>query len=69
MIGEPLTPVECDQCGEIDYFDMTALTCNSYDNRGLKSAMRRAGWVTEDDRTFCDADCRDNWHRDFDPPT
>ena len=53
MIGDPVTPVECDSCHETEYFEMTALAQKSWDNRNLAAKLKRARWSVVGDVTFC----------------
>lgn len=57
MILDPMVVVECDYCGTIEHFDMTALSCRTFDMRDLDGQMARSGWVVDGEKTYCCKEC------------
>jgi hypothetical protein len=57
MIHDPIIDVECDKCGSVEQFPMTALARNSWDERELRRSMERQGWrIDGEDKHAC-PDC------------
>lgn len=61
-VYDPTVIVECDRCGTVDDYPMTALVRGSWDNRTLKARLEADGWVLPnglDGETICE-DCAEN---------
>lgn len=52
-INDPVIKVECDKCGVVDDYDMTALAGGGWDDRNLKRKMTRDGWQVSGHDTYC----------------
>lgn len=46
---QPMITLECDHCGFVQDFEMTALARDCYDDRGLQRESERCGWVWVDE--------------------
>ena len=58
MRSDPLVVVTCETCGEEDKFELTALAGACYDERGIKSRLRRAGWIEiSESEHYCSPEC------------
>lgn len=43
-VWDPVVPVECDGCKEVEYFEMTALAGGCFDLRHLDAKLKRGKW-------------------------
>lgn len=59
MILDPVQPVECDNCGEIEELSLTR-TGRGWDDRDVVPELERMGWIVieNSDQAFCSESCQ-----------
>lgn len=58
MRSDAFITVSCDKCGDGKNYELCAIACNGWDERGIDKALKRDGWITDGDQDICES-CQD----------
>lgn len=59
MLGEPILPVTCDDCGEETDCGLTGIARGGYDERNVEASLKGQGWLVKDGKHYC-WNCRED---------